>query len=207
MKRKRLSDMAETAVMSALISVCAMMSVPAAVPFTLQTFGVFLALIILGGAKGLASVAVYILIGAAGAPVFSGFRGGVSVIAGPTGGYIIGFIPLCLIYLAVSKFSRGRAAEILSLAAGLVVCYAFGTVWFAAVSGTSGMLDILSVCVFPFIIPDAVKLVAALTLGRKTRALLSDLHKTAGAKNRGGDTAGADFGREEYENEKYGNDE
>ena len=168
---KKILSITETALMSAVIAVCAFVTVPSAVPFTLQTFGIFLALRILGAAKGTVSVIIYIAAGAAGLPVFSGFRGGVSVIAGPTGGYILGFIPLCLVYLAAQKLTKGKKAEVCALATGLFVCYAFGTLWFAAVSGQKGIIHILSLCVFPFIIPDAVKLALAVIAGDRIKKL------------------------------------
>ena len=95
MDKNRLSvrDMAFIAAMSAVIAVCAWITIPLAVPFTLQIFGVFMALRLLGGKKGTLSILVYIALGAVGLPVFSGFQGGIGVLAGPTGGDIAG-VPL-----------------------------------------------------------------------------------------------------------------
>ena len=88
----KLTYAAFTALTAAIIAVCAWITVPGPVPFTMQTFGVFLALRLLGGKRGSISVALYILLGAAGLPVFSGFKAGIGVLIGPTGGYILGFI-------------------------------------------------------------------------------------------------------------------
>ena len=95
-------DMAYIALMAVVIALCSWISVPAAVPFTMQTFAVFCALLLLGGRRGTFAVALYILLGAFGLPVFSGFRGGIGALLGPTGGYIVGFL-LC----AVDEVLRG----------------------------------------------------------------------------------------------------
>ena len=92
MKQFRVVDLTYMAVCAALIAVCSWISIPAAVPFTLQTFAVFCVLGLLGGKRGTVSILVYILLGAIGLPVFSGFNGGIGALLGTTGGYIIGFI-------------------------------------------------------------------------------------------------------------------
>ena len=96
--RKRISvyDLVMVALFAALIAVCAWVTIPGSVPFTLQTMGVFLAVGLLGGKRGTAAVLVYILLGAVGMPVFSGFSGGVGRLLGTTGGYIIGFLVAAL---------------------------------------------------------------------------------------------------------------
>ena len=91
-------DMAYIALMAVLLAVCSWISVPAPVPFTLQTFGVFCALGLLGGRRGSTAVLLYILLGAVGLPVFSGFQGGLGKLLGPTGGYILGFLLSALLY-------------------------------------------------------------------------------------------------------------
>lgn len=189
--KNKIAHAALAALMAAVIAVCAWITVPAAVPFTLQTFGVFLALMMLGGAGGSAAVLLYILIGALGLPVFSGFRGGPGVIIGPTGGYIIGFVFICGAYLAAEKFAGSAARnkkrrfplfETAALAAGLILCYAAGTIQFAIVSraggNAPGILSILSMCVFPFIVPDAVKLIAAAFTAQRIKAILPKISKT-----------------------------
>ena len=95
-------DLAYTALFTVLLAVCAWITVPLTVPFTLQTFGVFAALGVLGGRRGTYAVAAYLLLGLAGLPVFSGFRGGPGVLLGPTGGYILGFLASALLYWAVT---------------------------------------------------------------------------------------------------------
>ena len=95
--------MAYIALMAVLISVCSWLSVPAAIPFTMQTYAVFTALLLLGGRRGSIAVAVYIALGAVGLPVFSGFVGGMGHLVGPTAGYIWGFLLAALIYGIVKK--------------------------------------------------------------------------------------------------------
>ncbi len=173
-KQFRVTDLAYMAVCAALIAVCAWITVPAAVPFTLQTFGVFYILGILGGKRGTVSVLVYILLGAVGIPVFSGFNGGIGALFGTTGGYILGFIFVGLIYWAAEHlFGTKPAVRILAMVIGLAVCYTFGTAWFMLVyarrSGAIGLGTALSWCVLPFIFPDLVKMGLAVLLSERTR--------------------------------------
>lgn len=159
-------DMALSALFAALIAVCSWISVPSAVPFTLQTFGVFMAAGLLGGKRGTVSVLIYILLGAAGIPVFSGFKGGAGVLAGSTGGYIVGFLFTALIMWLFEAKTRNRKYTLpISMAVGLLACYAFGTAWFmlvyARTSGSVGLVTALTWCVFPFILPDAAKITLA----------------------------------------------
>ena len=170
-KRKELSvrELAYISMFAALIAVCSWISIPAAVPFTMQTFAVFAALGILGGRRGTIAVLIYILLGAVGLPVFSGFRGGPGVLLGTTGGYIIGFVFTGLVYQAAEHFfGQGKWVRAGAMLAGLLVCYAFGTAWFMTVyarnTGAISVATALGWCVFPFILPDLVKLGLALLL-------------------------------------------
>ena len=126
-------DLCFCAIGAALIAVCAWISIPADVPFTLQTFAIFAVCGLLGGKRGTVSVLVYLLLGAVGAPVFAGFRGGFASLIGTTGGYLAGFILLALIIaLAQARWGLGQWVFVLSAAVGLLVCYAFGTAWFSS---------------------------------------------------------------------------
>ena len=170
-------DLVYMAIGAVIITVCAWISIPASIPFTLQTFAVFLVLTLLGGKRGTISILVYILLGAVGLPVFTGMMGGLGKLLGMTGGYIIGFILEGLIYwLAEKLFGKKLIVRIIALAAGLLVCYAFGTAWFMIVySGQSGTISLgaaLGMCVVPFILPDLAKMAAALLLSAKLRKLL-----------------------------------
>ena len=122
-------DMIYVSLMSVVIALCSWISVPSVIPFTMQTFALFCALLLLGGKRGFFSVALYILLGAFGLPVFSGFQGGIGVLLGPTGGYIIGFLLSALLFLLLEK----RISDLVLLILGLLVCYLFGTLWFVYV--------------------------------------------------------------------------
>lgn len=100
--RLRTRDLTYVALCAVLIAVCAWISIPAPVPFTLQTFGIFAALTLLGGRRGCYAVAVYLLLGLVGLPVFAGFQGGAGTLLGVTGGYILGFGAAALIYWLVT---------------------------------------------------------------------------------------------------------
>ena len=165
-------DLAYTALGAVLIAVCSWITIPMAVPFTMQTFAVFLTLSLLGGRRGTAAIAAYVLLGAVGLPVFSGFSGGYGVLLGATGGYIAGFVFTGLVYwLVTALFGKKWWIEALALLAGLILVYAVGTAWYMAVyargTGSAGLGAVLLACVAPFILPDLVKLGLALALARR----------------------------------------
>jgi len=177
---EKLTSMVMIALMAVIIAVCSWISIPGPVPFTLQTFAVFAALLLLGARDGLLSVTVYLLLGAAGLPVFSGFRGGIAHLAGPTGGYLIGFLLMGFSYGIIAHFFKpSLIRNIIASAIGILVCYAFGTVWFVVVysraNSAIGYGAALSMCVLPFLIPDAVKMALAIILSERVRALVPAL--------------------------------
>lgn len=170
-RRSYTRDVVYIALFTALIAVCAWITVPSAIPFTLQLFAIFLTLGLLGGKRGSVAVLCYILLGAFGVPVFSGFRGGIAVLSGVTGGYIVGFIFSALAYWGVTALGKDKFVwKIAGMVIGLIVCYAFGTAWFVFVKGkTTSPVDVataLSLCVLPFIVFDAVKILLAAFLTR-----------------------------------------
>ena len=169
--------MAYIAMFAVVMAVCSWISVPYVVPFTLQTFGVFLAVGVLGGKRGTLAVLIYILLGCVGLPVFAGFSGGIGVVLGSTGGYIVGFLFTALIMWAMEKVPGNRTVVmIISMVLGLLACYAFGTVWFVVVyaqkTGPVGLWTALGWCVFPYILPDLVKIALALVLQKRLRAAI-----------------------------------
>ena len=132
--RSKTYDIVYIAVFAVIMAICSWISIPTAVPFTLQTFGVFVAVGVLGGKRGTLSILVFILLGAIGVPVFAGFSGGIGVLAGTTGGYIIGFLFSALVMWAMEKLPGKKSVmQIVSMIVGLIVCYAFGTAWFMIV--------------------------------------------------------------------------
>lgn len=162
-------DIVYMSVFTAMISICSWISIPASIPFTLQTMGVFTTVGLLGGKRGTLTVLTYILLGAIGVPVFAGLTGGVSVLLGTTGGYIIGFLLSALLMWGIEAImGRNQIVLAFSMVAGLIVCYVFGTAWFMMIytqhSGVIGLSTVLGLCVIPFIIPDLIKIGVALFL-------------------------------------------
>jgi biotin transport system substrate-specific component len=135
---------------------------------------VFAALGLLGGKRGTVSILVYLLLGAVGAPVFSGFQGGFGVLLGATGGYLLGFLLCGLVMILVEKvFGDGMAVFLAASLLGLGLCYAFGTAWFLMVYARGGGMITLGAalgkCVLPFLLPDAAKLALAALLRAKLK--------------------------------------
>lgn len=159
-------NMVKTALCGALLCLCSWLSLPlGAVTFTLQTFAVFLSLGLLGGKWGSVAIGVYLLCGAAGVPVFSGFQGGIGVLLGPNGGYLWGFLLAGIVYWLT--YSLWKNYYICSLC-GLLTCYTVGTVWFSLVFGQqTGFFQILGICVLPYVVPDFLKLWLAGVLSRR----------------------------------------
>lgn len=176
-KKWRTVDMVYIALFAVMIAVCSWISVPATVPFTMQTFGVFLAGATLGGKRGTLSVLVWLLLGAVGMPVFAGFKGGLASLFGNTGGYMVGFVLSTLIMWAMERIPGKKLWVLaLSMLLGLVVCYAFGTAWFMILytrtTGAIGLWTALTWCVIPYIIPDLVKIALALVLCKRLKKFI-----------------------------------
>ena len=194
-RRRTTVALCYAAVGVALITVCSWLSVPVlTVPFTLQTFAIFFVLGLLGTRLGLLTVAAYLLLGIAGVPVFSGFGAGLARLLGPTGGYIGGFLLSCVVTGPLMRLARDNPVwQYLAMLAGLVVCYAMGTVWYAYVGGNltwAGLLSALMVCVVPFVAVDAAKLLVAVLALRRLRPM------AAKALERQGDAVGVNHAME-----------
>lgn len=153
----KLQKMVRCGCCAALLAVCAWLALPVGeISITLQTFGIFLTLMLLGGGWGTVACVIYLLLGAVGLPVFSGFQGGVGILLGPTGGYLWGFLILSLCYW----FLRKPLGEFVSMVLGLLLCYACGTLWFSVSYGGT-MWVVLLQCVAPYLLPDLLKLFLA----------------------------------------------
>lgn len=177
--KRRISvyDLVMVGLFAALIAVCAWITVPGTIPFTLQTMGVFLAVGLLGGKRGTAAVLVYILLGAVGMPVFSGFSGGIGRLMGTTGGYIIGFLVSALAMWGMEALFGDRKWVLpASMVLGLVLCYLFGTLWYLALytskTGPVTFWAVMLKCVVPFIVPDLAKIGIALLLSVKLKRFI-----------------------------------
>ncbi|MDR0350645.1 MAG: biotin transporter BioY [Coriobacteriales bacterium] len=164
----------------ALLSVGAAIQVPLGpIPFTLQTLSLILILLILTPAEALGAVGGYLAIGLVGLPVFAGFRGGFGVLLGPTGGYLMGYFvaALAVAFLRVLLKDRvqGRwAAVTLDVACIIIATISYsvlGTLWFSLSTGASLSASIAA-CVVPFLVPDALKAVAAFVCAQPIRAAL-----------------------------------
>jgi len=154
--------MAFVSLMAAIMCVIAPMSLPiGAVPISLATFVVFITGAVLGPKKGALVVIIYIILGAAGLPVFAGFSGGVQRIVSPTGGFVVSYIP-CVVAVSYfsGKFGNRLIGHIMAMIVGAMVCYITGTLWFALFTHAA-VLDALFMCVLPFLAGDAIKIVLA----------------------------------------------
>lgn len=168
-------DIASVAMMTALIVVCSWIYIPVGnIPVTLQTFAVCVSVGVLGMKKGTLAVIVYLVLGIVGLPVFSFFKGGVGALLSATGGYMFGFVFLAFIAgLIIQKSGRKIPVMIFGFLIGLVACYLFGSLWFMFVymkdTGTVGFLTVLMTCVFPYIVPDAIKITLAAVVSKAVR--------------------------------------
>lgn len=185
---KSVLSMVYCSLFTIIIALCSYITIPVIIPFTLQTLGIFITLELLGGKKGTFSVLLYILLGAVGVPVFSGFRGGLGVLLSNTGGYIVGFLFLAFVYwLITTCLGRRLYARILGMLLGLITCYAFGTFWFiwvySDVNKISEMIPVLQICILPFIIPDIAKMFLSLGLRKLVYPALPEQFKNTQAKS------------------------
>lgn len=167
-------DIAMIAVLTAMTCVLAPLSLPIGpVPISLTNLVIYIGLYVLGTKKETVSYFVYLLIGLVGVPVFSGFTGGPAKLVGPTGGYIIGFIPMAVIAgIAIEKGKEKRVIALLGMIVGTIICYALGTCWLA-VQAHMDMKAALFAGVIPFIPGDLIKMVVAMLVGPVLRKRIS----------------------------------
>ena len=163
-------QMALIAVMAAITCILGPLSIPipvSPVPISLTNLAIYLTVCLLGWKFGTISYLIYLLIGIAGLPVFSGFSSGFAKLLGPTGGYLIGFIFLALIMgFALDHFDRKLVPTIIGMIIGMAVCYAFGTVWLAKLLSLS-FKEGLMMGVIPYLAGDAAKIIIAAIVGPK----------------------------------------
>lgn len=153
------TNLTSVALGAALLCLVAPWSLPLGnVPVSLASMAVSVVAVVCGTKKGTLAVLIYILLGAVGLPVFSGFRGGVYILVGVTGGFIIGYLPLCL---CVALFTRKRCIFLTALVGQLVgncVLYICGTAWYCVAFNCSLYVALAS-CVLPFVLFDIGKIV------------------------------------------------
>ncbi len=141
------------------------------VPVSLGFLAVYLSVYVLGWRWGLVSCALYLLLGLVGLPVFSGFSGGLAKLAGPTGGYLVGYLPMVLVAGLFIDYTRHKAWHAAGLLFGSLCAYGLGTLWLAHVQNiTFGAA--LSVAVLPFLPWDLAKMAIALIVGPVLRKRL-----------------------------------
>lgn len=169
----RLRGMTQIALFAAVIAVLSQISIPlpSGVPITLQTFAVALCGFLLGTKRGTLAVFVYLMLGLCGVPVFSAFGGGVAVLFGKTGGFLIGFLPFAAL-CGIPLRGRFRYSRVLSGLVGLAVCHLCGGAMFSALTGTpfGGALLLVSV---PYLLKDILCVVAAFLFADRTRKYLN----------------------------------
>lgn len=163
-----------TGLSAALLCILGPMSLPIGpVPISLTNLVLYFMLYILGWKRATTSYVIYLLLGLVGLPVFSGYIGGLAKLAGPTGGYLIGFIPMAIISGLVIQRSQRCIVQIIAMIFGTLVCYAFGTVWYCIQAGVT-FWAALSVCVIPFLPGDFIKIIAASLVGPNIRKRIKD---------------------------------
>ena len=153
----KVRPMARAALFAALMAVSAWLSIPLPpVRFTLQTLAMLLALGLLGGKWGSLSIGLYLLLGVVGLPVFSGFRSGIGAMLDATGGFLWGFLLGGLGYWLAERLGKLPAMIFF-----LLIAYSCGALWFLIYAPGSGFWAAVTVCVLPYLLPEAVKLLLA----------------------------------------------
>lgn len=173
-KKSKLYHSICCALMAAIMCIFGPMSIPIGpIPISLTNLVIYFTIFLLGTKGAVISYIIYMLIGMAGLPVFSGYQGGLAKIAGPTGGYLVGFIFIALIGgLFMEKSNAHPFFTFFGMVFGTIVAYAFGTIWFVYLMKTT-FQQALTVCVFPFIPFDLAKMVVATALGKAVRMALT----------------------------------
>ncbi len=177
--RIRVRSLCITALFTTLLTVGAWITIPITMPpYTMQSFVLYCALWLLKPKQSLGAVALYLLMGAIGLPVFAGFQNGFGVLLGPTSGYLFGFLLMPLVMMLLPK--KTTAYRIAFCALGTLCCYTLGTVWYmVGYAGVSwgGFTAAMVQCVLPFILPDAAKLSLATLVCKRMEPLMQRFEK------------------------------
>lgn len=175
MGKSNINKMLKISVFSALIAVCAMISIPFPIPVTLQTFAIFLAFFTLGGAGSLLAITVYTALGIVGLPVFAGFGSGIGYILGASGGFVLAFPIAATVFLLLEVlFGKTEKKSIVYASLTLILIHLIGSLWFAFVySGADGFFAALAIAALPYIPLDIVKLVLAFAVSKRLKKLIN----------------------------------
>lgn len=172
----RVRALCVTALFTTLLAIGAWITIPVGIPpYTMQSFMLYCVLWLLPFRRSFSAIALYLLMGAIGLPVFAGFQGGFGVLLGPTSGYLFGFLLMPLVMRAAKPTPASRT---LFCALGTLVCYIFGTAWYVIAYGecsTAGIAAATMQCVLPFLLPDAVKLVLAAAVCKRLEPRIKNL--------------------------------
>lgn len=162
----KVKSLTRIALMASIISLLGPLTVPIGpIPLSLASLAIYLSLYVIGKKEGTISLLIYILLGLIGLPVFSGFGAGLSKVLGPTGGFIIGYLPMAFISgYFIDSYKNNPYKQFLGLVLGLVILYLFGSLWLALQASLSFKAS-LTLAVFPFIPGDLIKILLALYLG------------------------------------------
>jgi biotin transport system substrate-specific component len=160
--------------LAALTAAGAYIAIPIGpVPIILQNLFIFLSGLLLGSKWGVASVGVYLLAGAMGLPVFAGGVGGIGRFAGPTGGYLLGFIPAVFVIGWITETTRKcSASAVLAMVCGSLIIYVFGVTWLKILTGMT-LAKTLAVGMYPFILGDVIKIAAAVPIAKALRTIIN----------------------------------
>lgn len=170
-KKINTKDLVITGMFTAIICVMSQLTIPMQpIPFSLSLFAIFLAGALLSPRYALLSVLAYILLGAFGAPVFANMKGGFQILIGNTGGYLMAYPIMAFVTAMFYKYIRKykTLALTLGMIVALIICYLFGTLWFTIVTGM-GFYKALTLCVFPFVLFDSLKIVLAVSVSTVLR--------------------------------------
>lgn len=172
MPRSKLYPMTATAIMAAVLAVVSPMAIFfGPIPVSLCTLGIYLSAYVLGDRRCVWAVLVYVLLGAAGMPVFSGFTGGAGRLLGPTGGYILGYLVLAVVTGRVVEHAGKRWIQGLGMVFGTAALYLLGTAWYCVQAGQSFNAAV-NLCVLPFLPGDGLKIICACWVGPMLRRQL-----------------------------------
>jgi biotin transport system substrate-specific component len=164
---------AYASLLAALTAVGAFIAIPIGpVPIVLQNLFVYLTGLLLGSKWGVTAMAVYLLAGACGLPVFSGGKGGIGHLVGPTGGYLLGFLPAVFMTGWITeRAEKKNLAGILAMVCATAVIYLFGVAWLKTITGMA-LGKTMAVGMYPFLIGDAIKIAVAAALAKALRPIM-----------------------------------